>query len=73
MGQGLFTKVRFHCVIYQHADLKQMQQVAAQELGIPYEQVHVSETSTVAVVNASATAASTGSDLNGMAVKGPSA
>jgi xanthine dehydrogenase/oxidase len=50
-----------------------MQQVAAQELGIPFEQVHVSETSTVAVVNASATAASTGSDLNGMAVKGPSA
>jgi xanthine dehydrogenase/oxidase len=46
-----------------------MQQVAAQELGIPLDQVHISETSTVAVPNASATAASTGSDLNGMAVK----
>lgn len=54
MGQGLYTK----CL-----------QVAAQELRVPIETCHTSENTTAAIVNASATAASTGSDLNGMAVK----
>jgi len=54
MGQGLNTK---------------MQKIAALELGIDYRKVKVNATNTAKVPNASATAASTGSDLNGMAVK----
>ena len=54
MGQGLNTK---------------MQKVAAAELGIDFRKVKVNATNTAKVPNASATAASTGSDLNGMAVK----
>lgn len=54
MGQGLHTKV---C------------QVAATELGIPLEKVFISETATDKVPNASPTAASSSSDLYGMAVK----
>lgn len=54
MGQGLFTK---------------MQKVAAAEFGIDLDKVKVNATNTAKVPNASATAASTGSDLNGMAVK----
>ncbi|GMU71669.1 MAG: xanthine dehydrogenase molybdopterin binding subunit [Burkholderiales bacterium] len=54
MGQGLFTKVR---------------QVVAQELGIPPSRVRVSATDTSKVPNASATAASSGTDLNGMAAR----
>ena len=54
MGQGLHTK---------------MQQIAALELGISPEFVKVNATNTSKVPNASATAASSGSDLNGMAVK----
>ncbi len=54
MGQGLNTKVA---------------QVVAQELGVPLSQVRVSATDTHKVANTSATAASTGSDLNGMAAK----
>ncbi|KAK9500947.1 hypothetical protein O3M35_002104 [Rhynocoris fuscipes] len=54
MGQGLHTK---------------MIQVASQTLNIPIEYIHLSETSTDKVPNTSATAASSSSDLNGMAVK----
>ena len=53
MGQGLHTK---------------MIQVAATALGIPFDRIHISETSTDKVPNTSATAASAGSDLNGTAV-----
>lgn len=53
MGQGLNTK---------------MAQVAAQTLGIPIEKIRVGSTDSAAVPNATATAASTGSDLNGGAV-----
>ncbi|HWP81334.1 MAG TPA: xanthine dehydrogenase molybdopterin binding subunit [Bacteroidota bacterium] len=54
MGQGLHTK---------------MQQVAAAELGVSVERVKVNATNTSKVPNTSATAASAGADLNGMAIK----
>jgi len=54
MGQGLFTKVA---------------QVAATVLGTPLSSVKITATDTAKVPNTSATAASSGSDLNGMAVK----
>src|ERR1041385_2708295 len=54
MGQGLHTK---------------MQQVAAAELGVSADRVKVNATNTSKVPNTSATAASAGADLNGMAVK----
>lgn len=54
MGQGLFTKVA---------------QVAATVLGTPLSAVKITATDTGKVPNTSATAASSGSDLNGMAVK----
>ncbi|KAL2835330.1 Molybdopterin-binding domain of aldehyde dehydrogenase-domain-containing protein [Aspergillus pseudoustus] len=54
MGQGLYTK---------------MVQVAAQELGISVDQVYTEDTSSYQTANASPTAASSGSDLNGMAIK----
>ncbi|MCX6269573.1 MAG: xanthine dehydrogenase molybdopterin binding subunit [Bacteroidetes bacterium] len=54
MGQGLHTKIL---------------QIAAAGLGISTEQVRVNATNTAKVPNTSPTAASTGSDLNGMAVK----
>ncbi len=54
MGQGLHTKVR---------------QIAATDLGVPLEQVRVAPTRTDKVPNTSATAASSGSDLNGAAVR----
>jgi xanthine dehydrogenase large subunit len=54
MGQGLFTKVA---------------QVVAQELGVPLAAVRVSASDTSKVPNASPTAASAGSDLNGMAAR----
>ncbi|KAL3465222.1 Molybdopterin-binding domain of aldehyde dehydrogenase-domain-containing protein [Aspergillus heterothallicus] len=54
MGQGLYTK---------------MAQVAAQELGIPIDKIYTQDTSSYQTVNASPTAASSGSDLNGMAIK----
>jgi xanthine dehydrogenase large subunit len=54
MGQGLFQKVA---------------QVAAHSFGVPIEAVRVTATDTAKVPNTSATAASSGSDLNGMAVK----
>ncbi len=54
MGQGLFTKVA---------------QVAATVFGQPLSSVKITATDTAKVPNTSATAASSGSDLNGMAVK----
>jgi xanthine dehydrogenase large subunit len=54
MGQGLFTKVA---------------QVVAEELHIDIERVRVSASDTSKVPNASATAASAGSDLNGKAAQ----
>lgn len=54
MGQGLNTKVA---------------QVVAHELGVPLAQVRCSATDTHKVANTSATAASTGSDLNGKAAQ----
>ncbi len=53
MGQGLFRKVS---------------QVAAHRFGAPVEAVRITATDTAKVPNTSATAASSGSDLNGMAV-----
>ncbi|MCB9585656.1 MAG: xanthine dehydrogenase molybdopterin binding subunit [Polyangiaceae bacterium] len=53
MGQGLHTKMR---------------QVAAHTLGIPLESVRIMPTRTDKVPNTSATAASSGTDLNGAAV-----
>ena len=54
MGQGLHTKVA---------------QVVAHELGVGFESVRVSATDTHKVANTSATAASTGADLNGKAAQ----
>jgi xanthine dehydrogenase large subunit len=54
MGQGLFQKVA---------------QVAASRFGVGMDRVKITATDTGKVPNTSATAASSGSDLNGMAVK----
>ena len=54
IGQGLHTK---------------MIQVCARCLGVPPERVHVLDTSTTTVANSSPTAASSSTDLYGMAVK----
>ncbi|MEY8878937.1 MAG: xanthine dehydrogenase molybdopterin binding subunit [Leptothrix sp. (in: b-proteobacteria)] len=54
MGQGLNTKVAM---------------VVAHELGVRFERVRVSATDTHKVANTSATAASTGADLNGKAAQ----
>uniref|UniRef100_A0A8C1QHK1 Aldehyde oxidase 6 n=1 Tax=Cyprinus carpio TaxID=7962 RepID=A0A8C1QHK1_CYPCA len=54
MGQGIHTKV---------------QQVASRELNIPTSLIHISETSTQCVPNTCPSAASFGTDANGMAVK----
>jgi len=54
MGQGLHTKIW---------------QVAALEFGLPYHKIKVNATNTSKVPNTSPTAASSGTDLNGMAVK----
>jgi xanthine dehydrogenase large subunit len=54
MGQGLNTKVA---------------QVVAHELGIDFDAVRVTATDTQKIANTSATAASTGSDLNGKAAQ----
>ena len=53
MGQGLHTK---------------MTMIAAESLGVPLEDVFISETATNTVANTSATAASASSDLNGYAI-----
>lgn len=54
MGQGLHTKIL---------------QIVSSELGISPEFIKIATTNTSKVPNTSATAASSGSDLNGMAVK----
>jgi xanthine dehydrogenase large subunit len=54
MGQGLYTKVA---------------QVVAEEFGIDASAVRITATTTGKVPNTSATAASSGADLNGMAAK----
>jgi len=54
MGQGLYVKVA---------------QVVAEEFGIAMERVRITATTTAKVPNTSPTAASSGSDLNGMAAK----
>ena len=54
MGQGLFTKVA---------------QVVAQEFQVDLDRVKITGTTTAKVPNTSATAASSGSDLNGMAAQ----
>ena len=54
MGQGLHTKVA---------------QVVADELGVPFASVLVTASDTARVPNASATAASSGTDLNGRAAQ----
>jgi xanthine dehydrogenase large subunit len=54
MGQGLFVKVA---------------QVVAEEFGIDLDRIRVTATTTGQVPNASATAASSSSDLNGMAAQ----
>jgi xanthine dehydrogenase molybdopterin-binding subunit B len=54
MGQGLYTKIA---------------QVASEELGVPIDKIRVVATSTQNIPNTSATAASSGTDMNGMAVK----
>ncbi|XP_028319779.1 aldehyde oxidase 6 isoform X2 [Gouania willdenowi] len=54
MGQGIHTKI---------------QQVASRELQVPSSKIYISETSTSSVANTCPTAASFGSEANGMAVK----
>ena len=54
MGQGLYTKIA---------------QVVAHELGVSMDRLRVTAADTSKVPNASATAASSGSDLNGMAAQ----
>src|SRR6056300_1184387 len=54
MGQGLFQKTA---------------QVAAEEFGVSINAIKITATDTAKVPNTSATAASSGSDLNGMAIK----
>lgn len=54
MGQGLFTKVA---------------QVVADEFSVPLDAVKITETNTSRVPNTSATAASSGSDINGKAAQ----
>lgn len=54
MGQGLHTKV---C------------QIVADELGVPLQDVRISASDTARIPNASATAASSGTDLNGRAAQ----
>ncbi|MFV8836085.1 xanthine dehydrogenase molybdopterin binding subunit [Aquisalimonas sp.] len=54
MGQGLYTKVA---------------QIVAEEFGVDLERVRITATTTGKVPNTSATAASSGTDLNGMAAQ----
>jgi xanthine dehydrogenase/oxidase len=54
MGQGLYTK---------------MAQITAQELNVPLDAVYTDNTSSYYTANVAPTAASAGSDLNGMAIK----
>lgn len=52
MGQGIHSKIAI---------------VASKELGIPINKIKISSTTTATIPNTSATAASSGTDLNGMA------
>jgi len=54
MGQGLHTKIR---------------QIAAEEFGVSLARIQITPTDTSKVPNTSPTAASSGTDLNGMAVR----
>jgi len=54
MGQGLYTKIK---------------QIVAHEFGLPLTDVRLSSTDTSRVANTSATAASSGTDLNGKAAQ----
>ena len=54
IGQGLYTK---------------MIQIASRVLGIPVESIHIKETNTSVIPNPTDTAASSTSDVFGMAVK----
>lgn len=54
MGQGLYTKIQI---------------IASKELGVTPDRIKVNATNTSKVPNTSATAASSGTDLNGAAVK----
>ncbi|MGC3963808.1 MAG: xanthine dehydrogenase molybdopterin binding subunit [Rhodocyclaceae bacterium] len=54
MGQGLYTKIR---------------QIVAEVFGLSFDAVRMSATDTTRVPNTSATAASSGTDLNGMAAR----
>ena len=58
MGQGLYIKVA---------------QVVAEEFGVDLDRVKITATTTAKVPNTSATAASSGSDLNGMAAQAAAA
>ncbi len=58
MGQGLFIKIA---------------QVVAEEFGIDLDKVKITATTTAKVPNTSATAASSGTDLNGMAARAAAA
>ena len=58
MGQGLYQKVA---------------QVVAEEFGLDVDRVRITATTTGKVPNASATAASSGSDMNGMAARAAAA
>tara|TARA_B100000029_G_C17598634_1_gene965032 strand:+ start:828 stop:3146 length:2319 start_codon:yes stop_codon:yes gene_type:complete len=58
MGQGLFIKIA---------------QIVSTELCVPLDQIQITATHTGKVPNTSATAASAGSDLNGMAAKNAAA
>ena len=58
MGQGLYIKVA---------------QVVAEEFGLPASAIRITATTTGKVPNTSATAASSGADLNGMAAKAAAA
>ena len=53
---------------YFHNNFSHTFQVASRALNIPISKIHISETATNLVPNASPTAASMGSDLYGMAV-----
>ncbi len=54
MGQGLFTKIA---------------QICCDAFGVPIDQVAITPTNTGKVPNSSATAASSGTDLNGMRLR----
>ncbi|MDB5812912.1 MAG: xanthine dehydrogenase molybdopterin binding subunit [Rhodocyclales bacterium] len=54
MGQGLYTKIR---------------QIVAHEFGLPLDDIRMASTDTSSVPNTSATAASSGTDLNGKAAQ----